>query len=228
VLTPLWVLASRIRALFARQRLDNDFDAEIAAHVALLTDENLRRGMTHEDARRAALIRFGGAMQLKEQQRDDRGIPFVDTTLQDVRYGLRALQRHPAFSLVAIAMLAVGIGAGTAVFTIARAVLLRPLPYANPDRLVRVFETNPLKNWTRNIAAPANYADWKKQSTALTDIAAYEQFTSNGSGAGDVFLTGYGEPRGLKALVAKVIAFIRAGSRPLTMATRRASAREEA
>src|SRR6185436_14960973 len=106
----------------------------------------------------------------------------------------------PAYSLVAIATLAIGIGAGTAVFSIASAVLLRPLPYGDPGRLVRVFETNPLKNWTRNIASPANYADWKAQNTVFTDIAAYEQFNSNGSGGQDVFLTGQGEPQSLKAL----------------------------
>ena len=99
-----------------------------------------------------------------------------------------------------IATLAIGIGAGTAVFSIASAVLLRPLPYADPARLVRIFETNPLKNWTRNIASPANYADWTRQNTVFTDVAAYEQFNFNGSGASEVFLTGPGEPQGLKAL----------------------------
>jgi putative ABC transport system permease protein len=154
-------------------------------------------------------------MQLKEQHRDDRGLPFVDATLQDIRYGLRALRRNPAFALVAIGTLAIGIGAGTAVFTIARAVLLRPLPYANPDRLVRIFETNPLKNWARNIASPANYADWRAQNTVFTEVAAYEQFTSNGSGAGDVFLTGYGEPQGLKALGVTGNLFTVLGTPPL-------------
>jgi len=198
--TRLLVGLSRVTSQFTSRRQDRELDAEMAEHVAMLTEEHVRRGMPRDEARRAALLRFGGPMQLKEQHRDDRGLPFVDTTLQDVRYGLRALRRNPAFALVAIGTLAIGIGAGTAVFTIARAVLLRPLPYADPDRLVRVFETNPLKNWTRNIAAPANYADWKKQNTVFTDIAAYEQFNTNGSGAGDVFLTGYGEPQGLKAL----------------------------
>ena len=200
VLTRLIVLASRMRAVFTSRRLDDDLDTEMAAHVALLAEEYVRRGLSRDDARRAALLRFGGPMQLKEHHRDDRGLPFLDTTLQDVRYGFRALRRNAAFALVAIGTLAIGIGAGTAVFTIARAVLLQPLPYVNPDQLVRVFETNPLKNWTRNIAAPANYADWKTQNTVFTGIAAYEQFNSNGSGASDVFLTGYGEPRGLKAL----------------------------
>src|SRR5207247_2441549 len=102
--------------------------------------------------------------------RDDRALPFLETTMQDLRYGLRALRRSPAYSLAAIATLAIGIGigAGTAVFSIASAVLLRPLPYAEPARLVRVFETNPLKDWTRNIASPANYADWRKQNTVFT------------------------------------------------------------
>ena len=99
-----------------------------------------------------------------------------------------------------IATLAIGIGAGTAVFSIASAVLLRPLPHADPARLVRIFETNPLKNWTRNIASPANYADWRARNKSFTEIAAYEQFNATGSGAGDVFLTGFGEPQGLKAM----------------------------
>ena len=137
-------------------------------------------------------------MQIKEQQHERRGLPFVETTLQDVRYGLRALRKSPAYALVAIATLAIGIGAGTAVFSVVGAVLMRPLPYTAPDELVRIFETNPLRQWTRNIAAPANYADWRTRNKTFTDIAAYEQFNLNGSGAGDVFLTGSGEPQGLK------------------------------
>src|SRR5437762_7730541 len=196
----MFVLLSRIRGLFSAARLDDDFGAEVASHLDLLADEYVRRGMSGDEARRAALVRLGGAVQVKERHRDDRGLPFVDTTLQDIRYGLRALRRNPAYSIVAVATLALGIGAGTSMFSVARAVLLRPLPYADPDSRVRVFATNPLKNWTRNIAAPANYAHWKARNTAFADIAAYEQFNDNGSGAGDLFLTGYGEPQGLKAL----------------------------
>ena len=80
---------------------------------------------------------------------------------------LRALRKSPAYALVAIATLAIGIGAGTAVFSVVGAVLLRPLPYAAPDELVRIFETNPLRRWTRNIAAPANYADWRDAQQEL-------------------------------------------------------------
>jgi putative ABC transport system permease protein len=101
---------------------------------------------------------------------------------------------------VAVATLGIGIGAGTTVFTFAGAVLFRPLPYAHPEALVRVFETNLLRRWTRNIASPANYADWRVENAVFTDIAAYEQYTSEGGGASDVFLTGYGDPEPLKSL----------------------------
>ncbi len=141
--------------------------------------------------------------------------PIIDTTLQDLRYGIRALRKSPAYSLVAVATLAIDIGAGTAVFSIASAVLVRPLPYADPARLVRIFETNPLKNWTRNIASPANYADWRRQNTVFTDIAAYEQFNIAGSGASEVFLTGRGEPQGLKALGVTGNLFTVLGAAPL-------------
>jgi putative ABC transport system permease protein len=198
--TRLVVWLSRCRALVSVRRLDEDFDHEVAAHIDMLTEANVRRGMTPDEARRAAIVRFGGPVQIKEQQREHRGLPFVETTRQDVRYAVRALRKNPAYAAVAIATLAIGIGAGTTVFSLAAAVLLRPLPYANPDQLVRIFEVNPLKRWTRNIASPANYADWKAQNTVFTDVAAYEQFNSDGSGASEMFLTGFGEPQGLKSL----------------------------
>jgi len=215
MLTRLFVLLSRVRAAVSGSALDDDFDREMSAHLAMATDDNMRRGMTPDAARRAAVVRFGGPMQIKEQQHDDRGLPFVDATLQDVRYGLRALRKNPAYSIVAVATLAIGIGAGTAVFSIARAVLLRPLPYGNPGALVRIFETNPLRNWTRNIAAPANYADWRTQNTVFTDIAAYEQFTATGSGGADMFLTGFGEPQGVKSMGVSGNLFKVLGTAPL-------------
>src|SRR6266404_3022713 len=127
---PTWLAVAlfRVGALFVRRRFDADFDEEVAAHVALLTEDYIRRGMAPDEAHRAARVRFGGAMQIKEQQRDDRGLPFIDTTVQDLRYATRSLRRNPAFAAVAILTLAVGIGATTSMFTVAHAVLLRPLP----------------------------------------------------------------------------------------------------
>jgi putative ABC transport system permease protein len=196
----LFALLSRIRAMFVSCRLDEEFSDEVTAHLDMLAEDYIRSGLTPEQAHRAAVVRFGGPMQVQEQHRDGQRLPFVDTTLQDLRYGIRALRKHPAYSAVAIATLAIGIGAGTAVFSVVGAVLLRPLPYKNPGELVRIFETNPLRRWTRNIAAPANYADWRTRNKSFTDIAAYEQFNPTGSGASDVFLTGFGEPQGLKVL----------------------------
>ncbi|HZT75468.1 MAG TPA: ABC transporter permease [Vicinamibacterales bacterium] len=214
-MTRLFVLASRVRALFARGRQDEDFARELDVHLEMLADDYVRRGYPRAEAVRAARIALGGSMQLTEDRREQRGLPWLDTTLQDLRYGVRALRRNPVYALVAIATLAIGIGAGTTVFSLTRAVLLRPLPYAAPDRLVRIFETNPLKNWARNIAAPANYADWRRQNAVFTDIAAYEQFDSTGSGASDVFLTGFGEPQPLKALGVTGNLFSVLGARPL-------------
>jgi putative ABC transport system permease protein len=214
---PAWlvVLASRLRGYVDGRRQDEEFDLEMAAHLDLLTDEYIRRGLSPGDARRQAILRFGGPVQIKERQHESRGLPFVETTLQDLRYGLRALRKSLAYALVAIATLAIGIGAGTAVFSVVGAVLMRPLPYRAPDELVRIFETNPLRRWTRNIAAPANYADWRARNRSFTDIAAYEQFNSNGSGAGDLFLTGFGEPQGLKAMGVSGNLFQLLGTAPL-------------
>jgi putative ABC transport system permease protein len=214
---PAWIatLGSRIVGLLTHRRQDLEFDREVADHLDLLTAEHLRRGIPPAEARRQALLRFGGPVQIREQQHDNRGLPFVETTLQDVRYAVRSLRKSPAYSLVAVATLAIGIGAGTAVFSVVGAVLVRPLPYRTPNDLVRIFETNPLRRWTRNIAAPANYADWRNRNQSFTDIAAYEQFNLNGSGAGDLFLTGYGEPQGVKGLGVSGNLFQVLGAAPL-------------
>ena len=215
MLTWLAILASRVHGLLSGGQLDADFDREVAAHIELLTEEHSRRGVPPGEARRLAILRFGGAVQIREQQHENRGLPFVETTLQDLRYGMRALRKSPAYSLVAVATLAIGIGAGTTVFSVVGAVLLRPLPFAAPGRLVRIYETNPLRRWTANIASPANYWDWREQNKSFTDIAAYEQFNSTGSGGSDVFLTGFGDPQGLKSLGVSGNLFQVLGAAPL-------------
>jgi putative ABC transport system permease protein len=118
--------------------------------------------------------------------------------MNDLRYAIRSLLRTPGFALVAVLTLAIGIGANTAMFTVANAVLWRPLPYAHPEQLVQLWETNPLKHWTEAPASPANFADWQKQNTVFSGVAGYFGTRNRGLGFRDMFLTGLGEPLQLK------------------------------
>ena len=139
----------------------------------------------------------------------------MNRILADLRYAVRNLSRTPAFAIVAILTLAIGIGANTAMFSVANAVLWRPLPYAYPDQLVQVWETNPLKHWTQNIVAPANFADWQKQNTVFSGMAAYVGANRQGLGDFDMFLTGAGEPQQLKVVSVTGNLFDVLGVKPL-------------
>jgi putative ABC transport system permease protein len=167
-------------------------DVELESHIALDAEERIRRGADPAEARRQAVIALGGLEPTKEAWRDRRSLPLVETTHQDLRYAARSLRRDPTFLAAAVLTLGVGMGAATTMFAVARAVLLRPLPYADPTHLVQITETNPLKNWTGVSAAPANFADWRKSSASFSGMAAYI--------GNDVFLASEGEPQRLKAM----------------------------
>jgi putative ABC transport system permease protein len=136
--TRLTVLLARLHALFSTRRLDAEFDAEIDAHIALLTDDYVRRGLPPDEARRAARVRFGGSTQVKEQRRHSLGFPIIDAVVRDSQYAWRTCRRSPGFSLLAVATLGVGIGVNTTVFTLFDTVALRGLPVAAPETLVRL------------------------------------------------------------------------------------------
>jgi putative ABC transport system permease protein len=190
-----------------RTSQDEDLEEEIAFDLAAETDEHVRSGMSREEAERRSLLEFGNVLLMREETRDMWAWSRWERLSQDVRYALRQLAHRPGFAAVTICTLALGIGAATAMFSVVRAVLLRPLPYFEPHRLVRVSETNPLRNWTTASVAPANYADWRRMNTVFTDLACYMP--------GDAFLTGFGEPQRLRGMNVSGNLFDVLGVRPM-------------
>ncbi|MGH9619341.1 MAG: permease prefix domain 1-containing protein, partial [Bryobacteraceae bacterium] len=164
-------IMAKLLALVHKRRLDRDLDDEVRAHLELAEHDALSRGLSPEAARREARLRFGGIEQMKEEHRDRRGIRWLETLGRDFRYCLASLRRAPGFTIVVIGMLALGIGASTAIFSVADAVLLRPLPYPNPGQIVRVWEQAP--DGHRMNLANLNFEDFRAQNNTFTNLVKY-------------------------------------------------------
>lgn len=173
----LRALALRLRNLLSGRRAEADSSEELEAHIAIATDAGIRSGLTLAEARRIALIRLGGAEQTRQAIRDRRTLPLLESVLQDVRYGVRSLRRSPGFTLTAVFTLALGIGACTAVFSLVNAVLLRSLPYGDPNRLVYLYTPNPRYNLPPEIFGPAygDFYDIKRDSRSFQNSTAFDQ-----------------------------------------------------
>ena len=169
-------LLCRLVGLFHRERRDSDLSRELASHLELHIDDNRRAGMSARDARRDALLRLGGIEAVKESYRDRRGLPLLENLVRDLRYGVRMLRRNPGFTAVACLVLALGIGANTAIFTVVDAVLLRPLPYRDAEKLVVVLHHGD------GPVAPANLLDWRAQNHVFEGMGAAEYWTPNLAG----------------------------------------------
>jgi predicted permease len=186
-------LLSRCAAPFRRQKLDADLDEELRIHIDLATEENRKRGMSREQARRAALRHFGGVTQVRETYRTQRGLPFLEVLAHDLRFAVRQFRKSPGFALTAALTLALGIGANTAIFSVVKAVLLVPLPYNDPSRIVAVWTTNPAKGGEPLPSTPADFAVWKQRSNSFEDLApSYDDEKTLTGQEAPQFLIGYG------------------------------------
>ncbi len=159
--------------LFSRKRNEAELDEEFAFHLEMQEKENLRAGMSSESASRAALIEFGGVEQIKEEVRGQRLGFWLETIFKDGVFGVRMLRKTPALTFVSLITLSLAIGACTALFSIYNAILLRPLPYPEPQELVQIWDTNKSKGITKIGISAGNVEDWKERSRGLNGIAAY-------------------------------------------------------
>lgn len=174
----------RLRALLRRRAVEQELDEELRFHYEHQVEKLLASGMTLEEARRQARLVIGGTEQIKEECRDARGVRFLESVAQDVRYGLRSLRKSPGFTAVAILTLMLGIGVNTALFTIIKGVLLNPLPFPEPDRLVSLWERQVIDEGSFNPVSGGVFADWQKQAQSFQQMALMGEDTANLSGDG--------------------------------------------
>jgi len=182
------MLRMRIRMLLRRGRESRRLDAELRYHLDRQTAENIAAGMSAEDARRAALRAFGNPTLLREQSRESWSWNGVESLVRDLRYGLRTLLRTPGFSVIAALVMALGIGACFALFTVVRGVLLKPLPFKNPDQLLMIYEHGSggdLQKPLFGVVSGAMYAEWRKHNHSFSDLALVGYNESNLSGGGE-------------------------------------------
>src|SRR3569833_1405145 len=163
----------RLFAFFRSSVLDMDLDKEMASHLEMAIEENIRSGMSPEEAKRQALIRFGGVTQAKEIHRDTRGLPWLEVLLQDLRYTVRTLQRDRGFAVVAVLILALGIGANIVVFSVVDTILLHPLPFREPERLFWIAPAIADGGWSGATYSADAYEEYREQTRFFQDVTGY-------------------------------------------------------
>jgi predicted permease len=191
-------LAARLRAMFRQSALDRDLDDELEIHLSLLIEEYERRGLDPREAERRARVELGGVSQLREEHREIRSLPFLETLWRDLRYSGRSLRRDAGFTSFVVLIAALGIGAGTTIFSVVNTLLLRPLPVRDAGQLVWVkpastSQEGDLSNETLKVNP---FVEFREQNRSFADMAAYYAFYQVGSSN----LTGAGEPERLTSL----------------------------
>lgn len=200
----------RVWAFLRKKELDTDLESEMAAHIELAVEENRRNGMTPDEARRQAMLRFGSLDSAKELHRDTRGLPFLDKFQQDLKFTVRTLRRDAGFTTFALLIIGLGIGSTATIFSVVNALLLRPLDFKASDRLV----------WAPNSGGEGlsaatvqvnNFRDFRDQNKSFEEMAAYFAFY----GVGDSKLSGHGEPERLSGVPVSQNFFSLLGVKPL-------------
>ena len=180
----------RLRNLLRRAGADRELEEELSYHLDREIEQNLAAGMPPRDARTAALRSLGGIAQLEEECRDARGTRWLEILFHELRYGVRMMRRTPGFSAACVLTIAIAMAASTSIFSLVYGVLLQPLPYRDPDRLVAIWTAAPRFSLPRAYVGAANYLDWRSQSRTLEDIALVRHIANYN-------LTGDGEPERL-------------------------------
>ena len=198
---------SLVRAVTRRSRMEREMDAELRFHIEAFAGDLVRGGMPRDEALRRARIEFGGVERAKEECREARGVNFIESLIQDLRYGLRVLCKNPGFTAVAVLTLALGIGANTAIFSISDAFIRKPLPFPHLDRLVDVSETQPALSSEPRGISPANFLDWQSQARSYESISAWSLDGQS--------LTGHDAPLKVEAARVSPNFFTTLGAKPL-------------
>lgn len=203
----LFTIPLRLRSLFRRAQVDQELDDELLDHLERRTEEYIASGLAPGEARRRARLDLGGMENAKEECRDARGVNFIESLVRDLRYGIRMLVKTPGFTAVAVLTLALGIGANTAIFSLVDTILLRPLPYEDPGRLVVVSESVPLMGGDSEMGmAAGEYIDYRDRNRTFAGIAAYQSVGFN--------LTGVDTPMRVNAAAVSASAFPLLGVSP--------------
>src|SRR5258706_9748701 len=161
------------RSLFRKRALDAQLDSELRFHFEKLVNDYIAEGMSSEEARRRAVLEFGGREQIKEELREVHRIPILEALAMNLRFAWRLIRKSPVFSVVVVLTLALGIGANSAVFSVIDAVLLRPLPFPHGDRLMLLRQYNLKQKSPQTFVAPVRLEDWNRMNSTFQSISGY-------------------------------------------------------
>jgi predicted permease len=180
------VASARVRGLFKHKELERELDEEVRFHLQMQIDDNLKAGMNPAEARYSALRSFGAIEPMKENYRERRAVVLIETTAQDLRYAARTLRKSPGFTITAIAVLALAIGANTAMFSVLNTVLLRPLPYRSPEQLAMLWTEDATQNLREGRSALWDVEQWRNQSRSFADMATFDAVNTTLTGSDGV------------------------------------------